>query len=115
MKHKPDGTIDWYKARLIARGFTQTYGVDYQETFAFVAKLNTILVLLSLAANFDWPLQQYDVKNSFLHGNISEEIYMSMPPGYIFSSDTSLVCKLKKALYRLKKSPRAWLEYFDWL
>ncbi|RDY07620.1 hypothetical protein CR513_08243, partial [Mucuna pruriens] len=74
-------------ARLAGHNFTQTYGVNYQETFAHVAKLNTVRVLLSLTVNFDWSLQQYDFKNAILHDNLSEEIYISMSHGYNFSSD----------------------------
>ena len=66
IKHKADRTIDIYKAKLVAKGYTQTFGVDYQETFAHVAKMNTIRVLLSLAANFDWPLKNFDIKKYFL-------------------------------------------------
>ena len=112
LKCKADGSIDRHKARLVARGYTQTYGIDYQEPFAPVAKLNTIRILISLAINFDWPLQQYDIKNAFLNGDLKEDIYMTIPPGYGDSTTKGKVCQLQKALYGLKQSPRAWFGRF---
>ena len=113
MKVKTNGSIDRYKARF-AKEYTQKYGVDYQETFAPVAKHNTIRILISVAANQDWPLQQFDVKNTFLNENLEEEVYMELPPGIKHSSsEKNEVCKLKKSLYGLKQSPRAWFGRFS--
>lgn len=112
VKYKTDGNVDRYKARLVAKGFTQSYGIDYQETFAPVAKLNTVRVLLSLAANLDWSLHQLDVKNAFLNGDLEEEVYMDIPAGLETTSNFNKVCRLRKSLYGLKQSPRAWFEWF---
>ena len=96
MKYKSDGSLERYKARLVAKGYTQTYGIDYLETFALVVKMNTVRVLLSLAANMGWKLQQFDVKNAFLHSDLEEEVYLEVPPG--FGSNTEqVVCRLRKA------------------
>jgi hypothetical protein len=100
------------QSEISAKGYTQTYGIDYQETFAPVAKINTIQVLLSLAANLEWPLQQFDVKNAILHGDLEEEVYMDFPPGFSTSSESGKVCRLRKSLYGLKQSPRAWFGRF---
>nr|KYP53741.1 Retrovirus-related Pol polyprotein from transposon TNT 1-94 [Cajanus cajan] len=93
IKYDVDGSINPYKARLVAKGFTQSYGVDYEETFALVAKLSSIRVILSLAANLDWPLYQLDIKNAFLNGEL-EEGYMQIPPALESSRTSSMVSKL---------------------
>ena len=113
MKHKADGTIECFKERLVAKGYTQTYEIDYTDTFAPVAKINTVRVLLSLVTNLDWPLQQFDVKNAFLYDELSEEVYMDLPLGCMIPEvHCRKVCKLKKLLYGLKQCPRSWFGRF---
>ncbi|KAJ9547397.1 hypothetical protein OSB04_019940 [Centaurea solstitialis] len=104
-------SIDRYKARLVAKGFNQEYGIDYEETFALVARVTSVCSLLAIAATKHWPLFQMDVKNAFLNGKLSEEVYMTPPPGV--SLPPGHVCRLCKALYGLKQAPQAWFEKFS--
>uniref|UniRef100_A0A2N9EDP9 Integrase catalytic domain-containing protein n=1 Tax=Fagus sylvatica TaxID=28930 RepID=A0A2N9EDP9_FAGSY len=113
IKTRADGSVERYKARLVARGFTQEYGIDYEETFAPVARLTSVRSLLAVAAVHHWPLFQMDVKNSFLNGDLLEEVYMQPPPGYPDSQNQ--VCRLRRALYGLKQAPWAWFAKFSFV
>jgi len=107
LKRDSEGKVDKYKARLVAKGYAQEYGKDYDATFAPVAKQSTFRTLLSVAAAKNMKIRHYDIKTAFLNGDITEELYMTQPDGYV-AEEKHLVCKLHKSLYGLKQSARAW-------
>ena len=111
IKTHSDGSIERYKACLVTKGFTQEYGIDYEETFAPVARISYIRAILAVAAASKWDLFQMNVKNAFLNGDLSEEVYMQPPPG--LSVESNKVCHLQRALYGLKQAPRAWFAKFS--
>jgi histone deacetylase 1/2 len=108
IKTNVDDTIDRYKARLLAKGFKQRHGIDYEETFSPVVNLATIRLVLNIVVSRGWSLRQLDVKNAFLHGILEEEVYMKQPPSFEHPHTPHFMCKLDKAIYGLKKAPRAW-------
>jgi hypothetical protein len=114
IKHAANGSIEKYKTRFVARGFSQKKGIDYEETFAPVARYTSIRTIIALAAKMKWKLHQMDVKTTFLNGVIVEEVYIEQPQEFFEVEDMkSHVCKLKKALYGLKQAPRVWYGRID--
>ena len=89
----------------MTKGYAQTHGIDYDETFAPVAKMTTVRMVLAVAAARGWHLHQMDVKNAFLQEDLEEQVYMIQPPGFQSEMNKSAVCQLKKSLYGLKKAP----------
>ena len=110
-KLNPKGEVERYKARLVAKGYRQKAGIDYDEVFAPVARMETIRLLISIAAQEGWLIHQMDVKSAFLNGVLKNEVYIEEPEGY--ERNPGKVLRLKKALYGLKQPPRAWNERID--
>jgi len=108
-----DGKVQTYKARLVGKGFKQVHGIDYDETFSPVAMLKSIRILLAIAAYYDYEIWQMDVKTAFLNGNLTEDVHMMQPEGFVDPKNSGKVCKLQKSIYGLKQASRSWNLRFD--
>ena len=108
-----DGAVERYKARLVAQGCTQKFGLDYEETFSPVVRFESIRSIVALGAQHKLQLHQMDVSTAFLHGELTEEVYMKQPEGYVEPGKEHLVCRLKRSIYGLKQSPRCWNHALD--
>jgi hypothetical protein len=113
IKHVADGSIEKYKSRFVACGFSQKEGIHYEEMFSLIAKYTSIKNIIALAAKMKWKLHKMDVKTTFLNGVIEEEVYIEQPRGFEVEDIKTHVFKLKKDLYRLKQAPRAWYGRID--
>jgi len=114
-KRKMDmnGNLTTYKAKLVAKCFTQIQGIDYDETFSPIAMFKSIRIMLAIAAFHDYEIWQLDIKTTFLNGKLDEEVYMVQPQGFEDPKNSSKVCKLQRAIYGLKQASRSWNKRFD--
>jgi hypothetical protein len=113
IKHVADGSIEKLKAKFVARGFSQKEGVDYDQTFALVARYASFRAVISIASVMRWRIHQIDVKTTFLNKIIEEEVYIEQPQGFEVHGRESHVCRIKKALYKIKHAPRVWYSRID--
>jgi hypothetical protein len=113
IKHAFDGSVEKFKAIFVARGFTQKEGIDYEETFAAIARYTSIRTIVSLAPVLVWKLHHMDVKTTLLKGKIEQEVFVEQPDGFILNKKGTHVCNLRKVLYGLKKAPRFWYDRID--
>ena len=112
-KYNTNGSLQIFKARLIAKGFKQKEGIDFFDTYAPVARITSIRVLMTLASIFYLYVHQMDVKSAFLNGDLDEEVYMEQLKGFVMFGNEKKFCKLVKSLYGLKQVPKQWHEKFD--
>jgi hypothetical protein len=101
------------KARLVAKGYVQRHVIDFEEVFAPIARIESVRVILCLAAHFNWTVHHMDMKSAFLNGDLAEEVYVSQPPGFIKHGEESKVLKLHNVVYGLRQTPRAWNSKWD--
>ena len=112
-KTKENNQNPKYKAKIVVKGCNQKKGIDFEEIFSPMVKMTSIRAILGLAAKLDLEIEQLDVKTTFLHGDLEEEIYMKQSKGFEEPGKEHLVCRLKKSLYGLKQAPRQWYKKFD--
>jgi hypothetical protein len=108
LKKNTAGEVICHKACLVAKGYAQLAGIDFDEVFAPVARLDSMRVLLAVATHHSWEVHHLDVKSVFLNGDLTEEVYVSQPPGFVINGMEGKVLHLKKVLYGLRQAPRAW-------
>ena len=113
VKRDPEGNVIKHKARLVAKGYAQREGVDFEEVYAPVARMETVRLIIALAAQRGWQVHHMDVKSAFLNGDLLEDVYVQQPPGFVVKASSGKVLKLKKALYGLRQAPRAWNARLD--
>ena len=113
LKKDASGAVVWHKVLLVAKGYVQRAGIDFDEVFALVARIESVRLLLALAAHRGWEVHHMDVKSAFLNGVLKEEVYVSQPAGFVVDGAEHKLLRLRKALYGLKQVPRAWNAKFD--
>ena len=113
VKRDERGAIVKHKARLVARGFVQHEGIDFKEVFAPVARIESVRLLLALAAAKDWRVHHLDIKSAFLNGELAETVFVMQAPGFAIKGAEHKVLQLRKALYGLRQAPRAWNAKLD--
>jgi hypothetical protein len=113
IKHVVDGSIEKYKGKFVAPGFSQKEDIAYEDTFSPVSRYTSLRTIIALAAKMKWKLHQMDVKTTFLNDVIEDEVYIEQPQGFEVEDRKTHFCILKKAMYRLKQAPRAWYGRID--